>query len=324
MSTNTGIAWTDHTFNGWWGCQKVAQGCANCYAEVHAGRFYGRPIWGPAATTERRIMSDTNWNAPLKWDQESREHFELNGTRRRVFAMSMADALEDHPALVEPRKRFVALVENTPFLDWQILTKRPENHPMFGWEHGWPSNVWFGASMATQAEVLRNVPLLLNSPALVRFVSCEPIIEALDLRPFLAAIPGCKMCRHCGYRTNRAEEVSCPNAEFEDVRLVPDVGIDQVIAGGESAQRGRCRDCNIAWLEDLLEQCRDAGSAFFLKQMGSRAWTDNVNRWDFPDDDLEFESDGKHTASAFVHFKDPKGADPAEWPEHLRVQEFPR
>lgn len=303
MSTNTGIAWTDHTFNGWWGCQKVAQGCANCYAEVHAGRFYGRKIWGPAATTERRIMGDANWRAPLLWDKASRESFELTGRRHRVFAMSMADALEDHPALVEPRKRFVWLIENTPFLDWQILTKRPENAFMLGWNE-WPANVWFGASAATQAELDAAVKAIAGARARVRFLSLEPLIEEIDLH-------------NAFYRPRLSS-----GDPYKRKMTIP--LIHQVIAGGESEQRGKCRPCNITWLENLLEQCQSAGCAFFLKQMGSRAWTDNVNRWDFPDDDLEFESDGKHAASAFVHFKDPKGADPAEWPEHLRVQEFPR
>ena len=103
MSTNTGIAWTDHTFNGWWGCCKVARGCANCYAEQVATRFHGRKIWGPPATTERRIMGDANWREPLQWDKASRKSFEREGRRHRVFAMSMADVLEDHPQLKDPK-----------------------------------------------------------------------------------------------------------------------------------------------------------------------------------------------------------------------------
>ena len=120
MAENTSISWTHHSFNGWHGCQKISPACDNCYAAAQSHR-YGHRVWGKDAP--RRMLSDKNWNTPIKWNRDAM----AAGERRRVFAFSMADVFEKRPDLVGPRERFWDLVLKTPHLDWLILTKRPQN-----------------------------------------------------------------------------------------------------------------------------------------------------------------------------------------------------
>jgi protein gp37 len=125
VSEKTGIAWTDHTFNPWIGCTHVSPGCVNCYAEVNtftrAQRARGRELWG--AGGDRHVVSEAKWREPKKWNAEA------SAFRRRtlVFCASMADVFEDRRDLDDARARLWSLIEMTPALTWQLLTKRPEN-----------------------------------------------------------------------------------------------------------------------------------------------------------------------------------------------------
>ena len=125
MGAESKIEWTDHTFNPWWGCEKVSPGCAHCYADAFAKRLgHGttRPkLWGPGS--ERKVASEAMWREPIKWNRSA----EKAGKRARVFCASMADVFEDRPDLLVPRARLFRLVAATPHLDWLLLTKRPEN-----------------------------------------------------------------------------------------------------------------------------------------------------------------------------------------------------
>jgi protein gp37 len=120
MGDVTRIGWTDHTFNGWWGCAHVSAGCANCYAHAWALRW-GHDVF--RLRGERRMLSAASWARPRAWNRAA----ELAGVPTRAFAFSMGDVFEDHPALPGPRARFFGLVEETPWVIWQMLTKRPEN-----------------------------------------------------------------------------------------------------------------------------------------------------------------------------------------------------
>lgn len=127
MGEQTAIEWCDHTWSPWWGCQRVSPGCEHCYAETFAKRVgHGKRlpmIWGPQATAERKFFGDAHWAEPLKWNAKAAR----DGVRRRVFCASMADVFEDRADLVEPRTRVFALMAMTPWLDWLVLTKRPEH-----------------------------------------------------------------------------------------------------------------------------------------------------------------------------------------------------
>lgn len=122
MGETTGIAWTDSTFNGWVGCQRVSPGCVNCYAEAQDHRWRpGKERWGP--TAERTRTSPANWRKPLQWNARATKL----GIRHRVFCSSLADVFEDRPEIAPWRSDLFDLIAATPMLDWQLLTKRPEN-----------------------------------------------------------------------------------------------------------------------------------------------------------------------------------------------------
>jgi protein gp37 len=256
MGVQTLIEWCHHTFNPWWGCVKVSPGCARCYAETWAKRT-GWKVWGEHAP--RRFFGDAHWREPLKWNREAREA----GERRRVFCASMADWLEDRPDLVEPRARLCRLVEDTPDLDWLLLTKRPENAERLvastwrqgWWRNGWPNNAWAGTTTENQTEADKRAVHLIRIPAVVRFLSVEPLLERLTLQggnipddprgPWPA--PGTRLQHRMYLRGNGG-----------------DVRVHWVIVGAESG--GGARPMHEEWVRDLRDQCTGAGVSFFYKQ----------------------------------------------------------
>lgn len=228
MAKNSHIEWTNHTFNPWWGCHKISPACDNCYAEAWAKRV-GEIIWGQEAP--RRFFGDAHWRQPLKWDQEAA----TNGIRARVFCASMADVFERRTTLDRERARLWNLIERTPNLDWLLLTKRPQYIlSMTPWSNDWPPNVWVGTSIENQKLAELRLPYLLSVPAAVRFLSCEPLLGPLDLRPW-----------------------------FNRRSYKP---IDWVIVGGESGSHSR--PMHPDWVNGLLHQCLNAQVAFHFKQWG--------------------------------------------------------
>lgn len=224
MAKSSSIEWTDHTFNPWWGCTKVSPGCKHCYAETWAKR-YGHNVWGP--TRSRRFFSQNHWRQPLKWNREATEQ----GQRMRVFCASMADVFEDHPEIEKERNRLWKLIEETPMLDWQLLTKRPENMVKFvPWGDEWPQNVWAMTSIENQELADKRLPVVIKVPAAVRGLSVEPLIGPVDLRPWLSEI-------------------------------------QWVIVGGESGPKSR--PMHPDWVRDLRNQCQKFGVSFFFKQWGN-------------------------------------------------------
>jgi protein gp37 len=226
MAKNSTIEWTHHTFNPWWGCTKVSPGCKHCYAETFAHRV-GEDIWGPRAS--RRFFSEAHWREPVKWNSEAASA----GVRRRVFCASMADVFENRAELEQVRERLWQLIADTPALDWLLLTKRPERIlKCVPWGTAWPANVWVGTTAENQHWARKRIPVLLELPAVVRFLSCEPLLGRLELDQWLA-----------GPRR-----------------------IDWVIAGGESGHKAR--PMNPEWARALRDQCHSADVPFHFKQWG--------------------------------------------------------
>ena len=224
MSDKTGISWTDSTFNAWIGCQKVSAGCDNCYAEKLVSR-YGWTEWG--AHGIRKRTSPANWRKPISWNRAAQK----SGKRRRVFCASLADIF-DNKAPVGAREDLWTLIKNTPSLDWQILTKRPENIKRFlpkDWDGGYP-NVWLGISAEDQAAYNQRWPILSSIPAHQHFISYEPAIGHLTL----------------------AEHDSKPT---------------WLIWGGESGPGARVMQS--AWAADITAECVQFGIPVFGKQWGS-------------------------------------------------------
>lgn len=172
MGEITKIAWTDHTFNPWIGCQRVSPGCEHCYAEEQAAfRTSWGVKWGPQGN--RKVTSDANWHLPKRWNAMAIHE----GIRRRVFCASLADVFEDRAELVRPRVRLHDLIIGTPGLDWLLLTKRPQNvRAMWPGTFPMPTNVWLGTTAEDQQRATERVRAIFDIPATVRFLSVEPML----------------------------------------------------------------------------------------------------------------------------------------------------
>lgn len=259
---NSKIEWTDHTFNPWWGCQRVSPGCQNCYAETLAHR-YGHEVWGPARTTPRRAMSDNYWKQPIRWNKAA----EKARHPARVFCASMADVFEDHPQVAEWRQRLWHLIEETPWLTWLLLTKRPENIRrmiMPAWLGAPPPNIWYGTSCEDQQRADERIPHLLRVPARVRFLSCEPLLGAIDLTRtnYGSVEPTHKIdvLREWYYDGDTLID-RAPANEAQKIHWL--------IVGGESGHGAG--PMHPDWARGLRDQAQAAGVAFFFKQWGQFA-----------------------------------------------------
>lgn len=189
----------------------------------------GQRVWGTDAP--RRLFGEEHWREPLAWNEEAQSA----GRRERVFCASMADVFERRQELGAQRERLWKLIIDTPSLDWLLLSKRPQNiRSMVPWTDVWPQNVWLGTTVENQTFAAKRLPLLLQHPAAVRFLSCEPLLGPIDLLPWIGK-PG----------------------------LQP---IDWVIAGGESGPNAR--PTHPDWATGLLRQCQQHSIAFHFKQWG--------------------------------------------------------
>lgn len=279
MGASTAISWTDHTFNPWWGCERVSPGCQHCYAETFAKRT-GHAVWGK--TADRRFFGDKHWREPLRWDAAARDA----DRPALVFCASMADVFEDRADLTAERARLFDLIEQTPHLIWQLLTKRPQNvrrlvperwlgpdeHGMVQVDSthrvplrfltdeergrvGWPANVWIGTTVEDAARAQERIPELLRIPAGVRFLSCEPLLGPVDLRRWTECGCGglCDPPHPCPMRANASGRIGW------------------VIVGGESGPGHRPLDLEHA--RRLVDQATRAGIPVLFKQVGGRTPT---------------------------------------------------
>lgn len=250
------IEWTHHTFNPWIGCTRVSPGCVNCYAETMMADRYKKVKWGPAG--ERKRTSADYWKQPLKWNREAA----AAGERRRVFCSSLADVFEFKADQVDDlrfwRFHLWELIDETPYLDWLLLTKRPENvNNIVPFTYGgeWPSNIWIGTSIENQEYADKRIPELLRIPAGVRFLSVEPLLGPVDLSEWLwADMPGKP-------RLNR---------------------LHWVIVGGESGPNAR--PMHPDWVRSIRDQCVAAGVSFLFKQWGE--WAVTTHEWTLPNEGL--------------------------------------
>lgn len=225
MATTTAIEWTDKTYNPWIGCTKVSPGCTNCYAETFALQKGFVNEWGK--TGIRRITQ----TAPevLKWNQEAIE----NGTRYTVFCASLGDVFEENAQLVEARQDLWNLVKQTPFLDWMILTKRPENITSMlpeDWGNGY-DHVSLMTSTEDQECFDKRVPILRKVKSQRRALSIEPLLGPIVI----------------------------PKGALK--------GIDLVIVGGESGTD--VRPMNPEWVRMIRDACARDRVDFFFKQWGN-------------------------------------------------------
>lgn len=351
MASNSGIEWTDATWNCVSGCHAVSPGCAHCYA---AGMTRRLEAMGQADYTG--LTTDKHFNGifrelphrldvPLRWRKP-----------RRVFVNSMSDLFGEGVS-----DEFIAAVFGVmaacPLHTFQVLTKRATR--MHNWfakindagglgpyirsdagrsalrglfhdvqktevvdgerqrtlDDAWMQvmnaaachfgrgplpNVQLGVSAEDQARADERIPWLLRTPAAVRFVSAEPLLGPIDLE--LRLQDAARLCCR-----NRKPGNRCPAHDQQGF-------IDWIIVGGESGPGAR--QCNIAWIRSIVAQCKAAGVACFVKQLGRFPFCGDCC------DSQDLRRCAKCAASVWAT-TDRKGGEPAEWPEDLRVREFP-
>lgn len=219
MAENSKIGWTDHTMNFWWGCNKVSTECLQCYISPIMRRGGREPFNGPMRT------SAANWKNPAKWNRRAQNA----GERYRIFTCSMSDFF--HEGADDWRPEAWEIIQDCSHLDWLILTKRPEliaKRLPKDWGDGYP-NAWLGVTCGVRSS-LKRVEILCKIPAAVRWVSAEPLLEAIDFSPYLGG------------------------------------RINWIITGCENAAKAKRRPMALDWVRDIDRQCREAGVAHFLKQ----------------------------------------------------------
>ena len=232
------------------------------------------------------------------------------------------------------RTRLFRLIDDTPNLDWLLLTKRPENiakmMPAYfpgGYiaeagtmnQEGERPNVWLGTSVENQQAADERIPHLLSVPAKVRFLSIEPLLGPIDLSGHMNS--------KRGYFSG-VDSLECCGETYEKR-----ADIDWVIVGGESGHGAR--PCRVEWIRDIVRQCKAAGVPVFVKQMGGNVITRNDMIEDafnngesgWPDPDVQHNINGFREeyqgADCRIKLADKKGGDWSEWPEDLRVRQFP-
>ncbi len=345
MSQNSKIEWCNDTVNFWWGCEKVALGCKNCYAQPIAARFFG-DLWG--ATKPRGYIASAVETC-RKLNRKARRE----GTPRLVFVNSMSDFFEEHDghvidregntqwrcercrriqpirhsgtsvgicdacythsgqlavSLDDLRRQAFNVMDECESLRFLLLTKRPENVLKM-----WPirrdvpyvaeagamneyglhrrENVWLGVSVEDQATADARIPELLKCRDLapVLWVSYEPALGPVDFDDYLHD-SNCNEIRH--------ESAVCICSEPRESH------IDWLVVGGESGTEAR--PAEIGWFRQAIGQCQDAKTPVFMKQTGKSYF--------------ETSKGGQKT---HLFPGDPKGGLMEEWPEDLRMREYP-
>lgn len=286
MSSKSKIEWCDETLSPWWGCTKVSPGCANCYAENLNNRF-GSKEWGKSAKRKRQPNFEKNGMAL------NRKAKRL-GRRLNVFP-SMCDPFDDEVP-IEWFCSLLDLIRRTPNLNWLLLTKRPENwesrlrgvavhyqtvlknhvkDPGWQWVSSWlssdynynegPDNVWIGTSVEDQKRADERIPKLLEIPAKVRFLSCEPLLGSLELTCGLPIYKEAdRVTERCGLSGQIIDVRPGRGWQKHSGNMHP--WIDWVICGGESGQKARPMHSD--WARSLRDQCGAVKIPFFFKQWG--------------------------------------------------------
>lgn len=269
MGRDSAIEWTTHSWNGWRGCIRVSEGCRFCYAEAGSKRnplvlgqwgadghrtVAAESYWAQLAKWDRsagkagerhRVFSLSygdfweDWNGPMVDTQKRRLHVALSG-KWRPEGMSPIEDSDWRPlTMMDVRSRALDVMLETEHLDFLLLTKRPENIPgMLAKMNCYPEffamnpKFWVGTSVEDRKSGVPRIGLLRQVPAVIRFLSVEPLLEDLG-----------------------------------DLDLS---GIHWVIVGGESGHNARSMD--LRWVRKIRDQCVAQSVAFFCKQWGARPY----------------------------------------------------
>lgn len=214
MSSKSEIEWTEVTWNPVTGCSKISSGCQNCYAERMAHRLKAMGSTRYKNGFEVTLHEDLI-TSPKKWKKP-----------RLIFVNSMSDLFHEQVPDDFIKSIFETMADTQQHI-YQILTKRSSRLLELSKNLNWSDNVWIGVSVENQASISR-IHDLVMVPAIVRFVSCEPLLENM------------------------------PTLPLNDIHWV--------IVGGESGPNAR--PIKEWWVKDILQQCKFAGVPFFFKQWG--------------------------------------------------------
>lgn len=288
----TNIQWTDETINPIVGCSRISEGCRNCYAETasNSGRLQQFQQYQKVAQWDGTVeFVESQLFKPLTWKKG-----------KRIFICSMSDLFHENIPF-SWIDRIFAVISVCEQHTFQILTKRPQRMKEYfekkpysriktqiktlplpidqlcntleivteiELKKSYFKNVWLGVSCENQKMADLRIPILVNIPAEIRFISCEPLLENIDL-----------------------------NLEQYPLEIRP----QWLIIGGESGTNAR--PCNINWLINLADQGKYTEEVFlFVKQLGSNLINNQGKR---------------------IKLKDKKGGKIEEFPEELKVREFP-
>lgn len=330
MSDGTKIQWTDASWNPVTGCTKVSPGCAHCYiVTTPAFRIAGRKFVD--GSTDIRFHAQ-RLPQPLSWRRP-----------RRIFVTSLGDLF--HEAIPDA---FIARVYGVMVAaywhEFQVLTKRPERRlallrdevfrelvraeaaqlinalrgydhvrppgdksraywgtvNLASWYEGAARNIWEGVTAENQRWADQRIPELLATPAAVRFVSYEPALGPVDFD-------------HIDCTSDSDPGFSALTWTEDDEGTLGDAVLDWIIVGGESGPGARPFD--IEWARSVVRQCQAAGVACFVKQLGAKPQVQESDRY--------YLNGWHEPGPRILRFHDRKGGDMSEWPEDLRMREFP-
>ena len=304
MSVTSKISWCDSTWSPLVGCSRVSSGCANCYAVKEVRRLSGNPH--PKIAADFAGLVERHGNGQLDWTGQVRVFQDrlrqpLHWKRpRRIFVNSMSDVFHENVPFHVIDDIF-DIMKRAHWHTFQVLTKRPARMAQWadstnarhddilgGYEGPGIPNIWLGVSVETQATADERIPWLLKIPTAVRFISAEPLLAPIDLRAYLPMGP---------WHDPRGDHWCVECSRWKGA-------LDWVICGGESGPKAR--PCDLDWLRSVVQQCQVSGVPCWVKQVG---------RWPYEVSELDraYPLKTKHKA----------GADPAEWPSDLQVQQMP-
>ncbi len=289
------IEWTKETWNPIVGCARVSPGCQHCYAERMAKRLIAMGQEKYYGTLDK----NGRWSGLLNFDIDNWEAPRKRKKPTVYFVNSMSDLFHETVGF-NWIMRVWDVMRDTPQHTYQILTKRADIMSRTGKAladiYGVLPNVWLGVSVENQQYANERVPLLLETPAAIRFLSCEPLLGSVDLNK---------------------REFLCTDWRK---RLTIGTYVDWVIVGGESGPGARPID--VKWIKDIVDQCKEADTSVFVKQLGARPYS-------LGNDDLWWNGgigryyDDENDPRTYFKLKDKKGGDISEWPKELQVREFP-
>jgi protein gp37 len=369
VSATTKIEWADRSWNPVRGCSLVSTGCRACYAMKQAHRFSGAgqpyegltelgpagPRWtGKVRLVEEALTEPLRWKRPQRIFVNSmsdlfhddvpfdfidrvfavmalapRHTFQILTKRPDRMRFYLVDGRADRVAqaakVLHTTVRPFALPSTEVFDGRRVALGQP-------WLlHAWPlPNVWLGVSCENQQTADERIPLLLQTPAAVRFVSAEPLLGPIDFTKI--AVPD----EHAGKYAGHGFTFNALHRDDDLTMFNSPAHLDLVIPGGESGARPR--RCNVRWIRSIVRQCQAFDVAAFVKQLGAvvidrndagflgeepHHWPDIIDQEDRVEYDLDGTRDGYQGAPVRIHLRDRKGGEMSEWPEDLRVRKFP-